>query len=640
MRFDEFDFDERLTQGIQDAGFVDCTSVQEETFKILKEKRDVLAQSQTGTGKTAAFLLGSFQLMLKEESLKGSKLLVVVPTRELAIQVEREAHLLGGHLDFKIGAFYGGVGYQKQEEQLVDGLDVLVGTPGRLIDFSKSKKIDLGQIGIVVIDEADRLFDMGFAPDITFMLKKMKPVGERITMLYSATLSTRVANLTWEHMREPGEIIIESENVTVDNVQQELYHVGVDEKMSLLLGILKRDKPEAAVIFCNTRGKVYEVAMRLEQNGYNAKFLIGDLPQKKRTQIVDAVKKGEIPFLVATDVAARGLHIEDLPLVVNYDVPNDAENYVHRIGRTARAGKKGRSITLACEEFVLGLNAVEAYIDGKIPVVWAEEDLYEADKSRGMRFRLNDLKRDGTIKDRNRDSRSGRGRPDRGSSGRGRPDRSSSGRGRPDRGNSERGNSNRGRSDGGNSGGARPDRGPLGGSTSNRDGNNNRDRGSLKPSPQVVSAVSQVAGSMDHFDKDKGSRAAKSARSTGKPQRKKTNSPKGNNKGRTDRSYPQKDRPNVEKNINSQSSMDSRLEYYRKKYGEDFKPSNVSETENKPGKGKPSKDSVKSGKGKSLNKRKSPKKTVSKNSENNSNDSKEKVDPPKKKGFLGRIFGK
>jgi len=591
MRFDEFDFDERLLKGIQDAGFENCTAVQEETFKILQENRDVLAQSQTGTGKTAAFLIGMFQQMVLEDGkFNGAKALVIVPTRELAIQVEREAHLLGSHLNMKIAAFYGGVGYQKQEEQLNEGLDVLIGTPGRLIDYSKSKKLDLKQFSILVIDEADRLFDMGFYPDLTFMMKRMPPVMERLTLLYSATMTTRVANLSWEHMNSPGEIIIEPEQITVDAVKQELYHVGANEKMALLLGILKRDKPEAAVIFCNTRGKVYEVARRLETNGYKAKYLIGDLPQNKRTRIVDSVKKGETPFLVATDVAARGLHIDDLPLVVNYDVPNDAENYVHRIGRTARAGKEGRAITLACEEYVLSLPAVEDYIEGKIPVVWAEDDLYTEDLSRGMKFRLNDLKKDGTIRDR----------------------------------------------------GPRNDRGGRGGNRNS--GRNRSDNGRRKPSPKVASAVAQVAGSSKDFTGDSQPKAGKrqGKKGKGKGSRpdnrqkdyKKSASNQGNQRNRNDRNPP------VDKSITSDSSLDSRLDYYRKKYGEDFKPTDVKDVSGgkdskKKSKGKPPKGKKPQNSGKPQNKK--PKTSAPKAQPKAKQDSKK---PEQKKGLFSRIFGK
>ena len=317
-----------------------------------------------------------------------------MPTRELALQVEKEAERLNTYLDFNILAVYGGVGYQKQEKELERGVDIMIATPGRLIDFKKSGKIDLKEMDFLVIDEADRLFDMGFLPDLTYILKGMKPPSERKTMLFSATLGTRVGNLAWEFMSEPGEIVIEPENVTIDLVKQELYHVGRDEKMSLLLGLIKKHNPQSAVIFTNTKGMAYEVSQRLEANGYKSRYLIGDLPQNKRTAIMESMKRGEIPFLVATDVAARGLHINDLEMVFNYDLPDETESYVHRIGRTGRAGKEGHAISLACENYVLGLPAIESYIDMKIPVVWAEDEVFAEDASAGQRFRLdNDARR-------------------------------------------------------------------------------------------------------------------------------------------------------------------------------------------------------------------------------------------------------
>ena len=387
MTFDEFGFDERILKGIDEAGFKNPMPVQAQCFELLiKDHRDIYAQSQTGTGKTAAFLLGIFQLLLTEEKYKDQKALIIVPTRELAVQIESEGKMLGKYLDFRIGSVYGGVGYAAQEKMLAEGVDLIVGTPGRLIDFSKQRKINLRDFGFLVIDEADRLFDMGFLPDIRRILKGMKPYNERHTMLFSATLNARVGNLAWEYMNDPGEVIIEPEKVTVDTVTQELYHVGKDEKMKLLLGILKRDDPENAVIFTNTRHSAWEVAKRLEVNGYAVEFLMGDLPQSKRLKIVDEVKKGKHKFLVATDVAARGLHIDELEMVINYDVPLEAESYVHRIGRTARAGREGKTVTMACEEYVYGLGPVERLLGNKLPVSWADENLMAEDKSEGMRF--------------------------------------------------------------------------------------------------------------------------------------------------------------------------------------------------------------------------------------------------------------
>jgi ATP-dependent RNA helicase RhlB len=386
MKFTELNLDERVLRGIEEIGFTECTKVQEKTLAATLEGKDVSVQSQTGTGKTAAFLISIMQIFSKKESMEDQRALVIVPTRELAVQIEEEARELAKYLPLKIGSFYGGVGYGIQEASLREGVNLLIGTPGRLIDFQMSGKLDMKSISAIVIDEADRLFDMGFLPDLRKMLKHLPPVSERQTMLFSATLSSRVKNLSWEYMGEAVEIEIEPEEVTVKEINQTLYHVSTNEKMALLLGLLKKIEPSNAILFTNTKHEAVKLAKRLQVNGYSCQYIMGDLPQKKRLRIIERLKSGDLQFLVATDVAARGLHVDDLSLVVNYDVPEDPENYVHRIGRTARAGKSGLAVTLACEKFVYGLEAIEKYAGVKIPVEWADEKVFVEDKSVGMRF--------------------------------------------------------------------------------------------------------------------------------------------------------------------------------------------------------------------------------------------------------------
>ncbi len=548
MTFEEFGFEERIQKGIDEAGFETPRPVQAQCFQLLiKDHRDVYAQSQTGTGKTAAFLLGIFQLLLEEEKYKDQKALVVVPTRELAVQIEREGKMLAKYLDFNIGSVYGGVGYGAQEKMLENGVDILIGTPGRLIDFSKQRKINMKGFGFLVIDEADRLFDMGFLPDLRKILKSMKPYNERLTLLFSATLNARVGNLAWEYLNDPGEVIIEPEKVTVDTVTQKLYHVGKDEKMKLLLGILKRDNPENAVIFTNTRHNAWEVAKRLEVNGYAVVFLMGDLPQSKRLRIVDEVKKGHHKYLVATDVAARGLHINELDMVINYDVPLEAESYVHRIGRTARGGREGRTVTMACEEFVYGLGPIEKLLGQKIPVSWAEENFMVDDKSAGMRF---------PPQDRYRELGGGR---DGGPRGRG---------GRDER----RPSDNRKPRDDRPEGDAQRSRGPGSGK-----GPSNGKKPLDPRAAKIQSVVSRVAGgSMDDIsDKNEGRkekrradvRSDRSRSDKSMNEDNKYRSPAHRNKGTKDRK-PTKASDN--ERVNSNNSIDERLAYYRKKYGEDF----------------------------------------------------------------------
>ena len=369
MTFEELDLDPKLLQATQDAGFTACTPVQEQTFVYSLIGADVAVQSQTGTGKTAAFLITIFQLFLEQRSLDDSIALIVAPTRELADQIEMDALQLGKHLDFSIASFYGGVGYEKQERALAGALRVAIGTPGRLLDFAKQRKLDLSRVGILVIDEADRLFDMGFIPDLRRLIRQMPARDERITMLYSATLTTRVKLLAWEYMQNPAEISITPERVTVDEISQELYHVPRERKLSLLLGILGRDKPRNALIFTNTKQVAYEVATRMQRNGLACEYIIGDLPQSKRQRLIDELKAGDLQYLVATDVAARGLHVEELDLVVNYDLPEYSENYVHRVGRTARAGRSGKAVALACEEYVFALEGIEEFIRMPISAV-------------------------------------------------------------------------------------------------------------------------------------------------------------------------------------------------------------------------------------------------------------------------------
>ncbi len=377
MKFTEFNFTDKVLKGIENAGYIDCTPVQEKTFKISLDGKDVYVQSQTGTGKTAAFVLTILNNFEDEKFKFNNCALIIAPTRELAVQIEKETKLLSSAYDLTIGCFYGGVGYKPQEDLLQKGVDIIIGTPGRLLDFQRQGKLDLKKIGYFVIDEADRLFDMGFFPDIRRMARNMSPYHKRQTMLFSATLNISVKQMAWEYMNSPESIEISPENITVDNIDQKLYHVGKKEKINLLMGILNRELPRNALIFTNTKHQAVRIHKYLTNNGKKCQYLIGDLPQNKRLSTINDFKSGKTNLLVATDVAARGLHIDDLELVVNYDLPGDSENYVHRIGRTARAGKSGKAVALACEEYIYNLEAIEEFIGMSIPVGYADDDLYE-----------------------------------------------------------------------------------------------------------------------------------------------------------------------------------------------------------------------------------------------------------------------
>ncbi len=393
MQFNELALSKPILDGIASLGFTDCTEVQSKVLPLSLAGKDVMVQSKTGSGKTAVYLLTFLQKYVKaKEERKPSlpKALVVAPTRELAVQIEEDAKNLAKFIDtITIGCFYGGVGYEKQEKVLDNGCDLFVCTPGRILDFQKSHKIDFRQFDVFVVDEADRLFDMGFYPDIQKMFSLLRDAKERQTMLFSATLGTKVQNLAWQYMHEPEEIAIHPEEVTVKAITQELYHVSKSDKFGLFLQVLTKENPESCLIFTNMKSTCIEVAKRLTKNGFSTSYLMGDMPQSKRLKTIDDMKEGKLKYLVATDVAARGLQIDDLAMVVNYDIPEDYESYVHRIGRTARAGKSGKAITFADEEYVYGLEGIEDYIKMKIPVIWpAEGDLpLVEDKTKGMRFR-------------------------------------------------------------------------------------------------------------------------------------------------------------------------------------------------------------------------------------------------------------
>ncbi len=384
MNFTELNLDENLLKGINEAGYVTCTPVQDQILSESFENEDLYVQSQTGTGKTAAYLISIFQQLLSKPEKNGKKVLVLVPTRELAVQVEEEAKILGKYTGLRIASFYGGVGYEKQFAVLKKGLNVIVGTPGRVIDLQKSGHLDLTNIGFLVVDEADRMFDMGFYPDLRTLIKNIPDTSKRKTMLFSATLNTYVKNLAWEYTEDAKEITIEAENITVSEIDQVLLHVSSEDKVKLLIGILKHDAPDSVIIFCNTKRICEVIAKRLQLNEIKCEYIIGDLPQPKRLKIINSFKDGKLKCLLATDVAARGIDVENLAMVINYDIPNEAENYVHRIGRTARAGKSGKAITFCSEQDVYDLPAIERYIEMTIPATVVDESMFEEDKSAGI----------------------------------------------------------------------------------------------------------------------------------------------------------------------------------------------------------------------------------------------------------------
>jgi ATP-dependent RNA helicase RhlB len=367
---DSFDLPEEVRAGINGAGFTHCTPIQDQVLPFALAGRDVAGQAQTGTGKTAAFLITLFTRLLRQPragSGSAPRALVIAPTRELVVQIAEEARLLGQATPFNIHAVYGGVDYKKQREHLRGGVDVLIGTPGRLIDYLKQRVYDLGAIEILVIDEADRMFDMGFVKDLRFLLRRLPPYDRRQSMLFSATLGYDVMELAYLFMNDVARVSVTPEQVTAEKVEHLVYHVGKHEKLGLLIGLLRRAQAPRALVFVNMRRAADRLVRSLVANGLPAAAITGDVDQRRRLALLADFKEGRLPILVATDVASRGLHIEGVTHVVNYDLPFDAEDYVHRIGRTARAGASGIAISLACEDYVDGLEAIEGYIGFKLP---------------------------------------------------------------------------------------------------------------------------------------------------------------------------------------------------------------------------------------------------------------------------------
>jgi ATP-dependent RNA helicase RhlB len=381
MEFKELNLHPSLMQGITERGYTEMTEVQERTLSQTLQGRDAAVQSQTGTGKTAAFLVTIYDRMSRGAIPKGKEALVIVPTRELAVQIEGEARLLGRHLGLRITCLYGGVGYADQLSALKRGTDIVIGTPGRLLDLSERGRLHLREVALLVIDEADRLFDMGFLPDIKRLLQGMVPRTARQSMLFSATLSRVSRKIASEYLNSPAFIELTPDQMTVDTITQKLYRVKSHVKTNLLLGILQEQNPANVLIFTNMRHTAFKLARTLGRNGFPCRYLSGDLPQSQRLRIIDDFMAGRFAILVATDVAARGLHIEGLEMVINYDLPQDIENYVHRVGRTARAGQSGQAVSFVCEKFGKFLDEIEAFIGLKIPEETARPELFLIDRS-------------------------------------------------------------------------------------------------------------------------------------------------------------------------------------------------------------------------------------------------------------------
>ncbi|UKH38707.1 ATP-dependent RNA helicase RhlB [Actinobacillus pleuropneumoniae] len=371
QRFIDFPIHENVLAALDSKGFEFCTPIQAKTLPITLAGQDIAGQAQTGTGKTLAFLIATFHYLLTNDSETNKnqpRAIILAPTRELAVQIGSDAELLVKHSDLKLALAYGGDGYDKQVQAIEQGVDILVGTTGRVIDYVKQGIINLDKVQVVVLDEADRMFDLGFIKDIRYLMRKCPKPEQRLTMLFSATLSPRVRELAYEDMDNAQYVEIEPLQRTGHRIKEELFYPSNEDKMALLLTLLEEEWPDRCMIFANTKHKCEEIWGYLVADGHRVGLLTGDIAQKKRLALLDSFTKGQLDILVATDVAARGLHIPEVTHVFNYDLPDDCEDYVHRIGRTGRAGESGHSISFACERYAVNLPAIEAYIGHHIPV--------------------------------------------------------------------------------------------------------------------------------------------------------------------------------------------------------------------------------------------------------------------------------
>jgi ATP-dependent RNA helicase RhlB len=375
--YENLDLHPLLHQGLAAAGITRCTPIQALTLPLALTGRDVAGQAQTGTGKTFAFLVALMDRLLKHPAAPNRRdadprALIIAPTRELAIQIEKDFQTIGKATGLRSALIYGGVDYDKQRQQLRDGCDIIIATPGRLLDYHKQDVFGFGSVEVMVIDEADRMFDLGFIKDVRFIFRRLPAREQRQVLLFSATLSHRVLELAYEHMHEAEKLVVETENVTADRVRQVVYFPSKEEKMPLLLNLLEETKAERSIIFVNTKAAAERITDRLKRHNFRVGAISGDVPQVKRQKLLQRFQDGQIDLLVATDVAARGLHIPAVSHVFNYDLPQDAEDYVHRIGRTARLGAEGDAISFACDLYAMGLPDIETYINQKIPTASIE----------------------------------------------------------------------------------------------------------------------------------------------------------------------------------------------------------------------------------------------------------------------------
>ena len=372
-RFHDLDLPVELMHGIADLKFEYCSPIQARSLPYTLSGHDVVGKAQTGTGKTAAFLVTIVDDLLKnpvspEERFAGeTRALIIAPTRELVMQIADDAKALTKHTDLKVHTLVGGMDYDKQRRHLHESLcDILVATPGRLIDFCGSRDVYLDQVEVLVIDEADRMLDMGFIPQVRRIVRQTPHKEHRQTLLFSATFTPEVESLAEQWTVEPTRIEIAPERVATDTVDQKVYITSTEDKFKLLRNVLSADDVESVIVFANRRDQCRRLQEQLQKLGFKVGLLSGDVPQNKRVRTLEGFKSGQLPVLVATDVAGRGIHVDGISHVVNYNLPEEPEDYVHRIGRTGRAGKSGTSISFACEDDAFRLEPIEALLGEKL----------------------------------------------------------------------------------------------------------------------------------------------------------------------------------------------------------------------------------------------------------------------------------
>jgi len=379
-RFHDFDIDLRIMRGVAQEGYEYCTPIQEKALPEALEGKDIIGRAQTGTGKTAVFLIGLFCRLLKDEKKLPPpghpRGLIIAPTRELVIQIVKDGKNLGAFSTLKIAAVYGGTDYQKQREMLRrNRCDIIAATPGRLLDFMRQNVLSLDRCASLVIDEADRMLDMGFIPDVRRILSHMPGRGKRQTMLFSATVTDDVRRLATQWCSDPVYHEVGEDTVDVSQLEQRIYLTTEQEKFTLLYNLVS-GAPEARIlVFENMKSDASRLANRLKEHQISCQVLTGDVPQQKRQARLEGFRSGKNRILIATDVAGRGIHVDDIEYVVNYTLPHEPESYVHRIGRTGRAGAKGVAVSFACEKGSFNIPAIESFIDRPLTCVVPEEAL-------------------------------------------------------------------------------------------------------------------------------------------------------------------------------------------------------------------------------------------------------------------------